>query len=139
MSLPVDAYYDITCSKCAKSRSTDFQMGMMTSKPTLQKYAQSEGWQHINGKTYCPECAKALLSTWLKVEENAPPVLHDFDGLESKTRAKYWVIAHDGMVVKGHIYKNQYSTTGYAVQISGDTCVNNVTHWMKPIKRGARK
>ena len=53
----IDTYYDLTCSCCAKSRSTDFEMGMETQKARLVKYARAEGWRCIQNKLFCPDCA----------------------------------------------------------------------------------
>lgn len=53
----IDTYYDLTCSVCAKSRSTDYEMGMETRKDILLKHAHSEGWQCID-KLLCPDCVR---------------------------------------------------------------------------------
>ena len=42
--MKVDTYYDITCCRCARSRSTDFELGMCQSEKTLRFYAKAEGW-----------------------------------------------------------------------------------------------
>lgn len=58
MKIRLDTYYDVTCDSCARSRSTDFEMGMETEKSILAKRAYSEGWKCIIGKTLCPECVR---------------------------------------------------------------------------------
>lgn len=57
--IKIDTYYDITCDRCGKSRSTDYNLGMLTCKKELQKYAYAEGWKCKNGVTMCPDCVKA--------------------------------------------------------------------------------
>lgn len=58
MKIRIDTYFDITCASCAKSRSTDFEMGMETQKGRLLKLAYSEGWKCISKRTLCPDCVK---------------------------------------------------------------------------------
>ncbi len=58
MKIKIDTYFDVTCTQCAKSRSTDYEQGMETSKSILSKLAYSEGWKCLNGKTLCPICAR---------------------------------------------------------------------------------
>lgn len=53
----IDTYYDLTCTECAKSRSTDYEKGMETRKDLLLKYARTEGWRCISNKVLCPSCA----------------------------------------------------------------------------------
>lgn len=126
----IDTYYDLTCQECGKSRSTDFQMGMEMSKARLSKLAYSEGWKCKEGKTVCPDCAKiAENPSWVPVGRDTVPLSSTKNGIESKTEQKYWVIAHGGYICYGHIYKNQYSATGYAVYCGDDVYFNNVTHW----------
>lgn len=57
MKIKIDTYFDVTCSHCGRSRSTDFERGMETKKTVLSKLAYREGWKCIQGNTYCPECA----------------------------------------------------------------------------------
>jgi hypothetical protein len=185
--IKLDAYYDVSCQHCGKSRSADYEKGMEMSKELLSKKAYSEGWKCIGGKTLCPACARQKIihqnkcyidcpnlyecyggpngelvgwcaannygevgtseqiangeclcisdldindnSIWVDVKDSDIPVLPDRSGIDSATKEKYWVIAHDGNVCCGHIYKNQYSTTGYAVYCGGDLYFNNVTRW----------
>jgi hypothetical protein len=61
MKLSIDTYYDITCDICCKHRSTDYGMGMSTSKTALYKWATAEGWKVKNNKTLCPDCARRLI------------------------------------------------------------------------------
>ncbi len=57
--LKIDTYYDITCTCCGRSRSTDFDKGMwMFEKPILRKAAEKEGWKFKNGLNLCPICAR---------------------------------------------------------------------------------
>lgn len=58
MKIHIETYFDVTCSECGKSRSTDFEFGMETSKSRLSRLAYSEGWKCKGGKTLCPICAK---------------------------------------------------------------------------------
>ena len=62
--IEIDSFYDIRCSNCGLSRSTDIDggLGMMTDKGQLQKAAYREGWISRNGQTLCPVCAKDVLS-----------------------------------------------------------------------------
>lgn len=62
--IEIDSYYDIRCSNCGMSRSTDIDggRGMMTDKGLLQKTAYREGWVSRGGKTLCPACAKDVLA-----------------------------------------------------------------------------
>ena len=126
----IDTYYDITCQECGRSRSTDFQRGMEMSKARLSKLAYSEGWKCKANRTLCPECAEiADDPSWVNVNLGGIPLISDEIGLENKTEKKFWVIAHDGYTCYGHIYKNPYSSTGYAVYCGNDVYFNNVTHW----------
>lgn len=53
----IDAYYDITCDKCGRSWSTDFEMGMATNKEYLRRDARAAGWnRNKRGDTLCREC-----------------------------------------------------------------------------------
>ena len=54
----IDTYYDITCDRCGRHWSTDYQYGMYESKSLLSKTAYDEGWRNINGKNICPKCSK---------------------------------------------------------------------------------
>ena len=54
--IKIDSYYDVTCCCCARSRSSDFEKGMETSKSLLSKLAYKEGWRCRDGITLCPEC-----------------------------------------------------------------------------------
>lgn len=56
MKIHIDAYYDLTCRACGRSRSTDFGKGMEISKSFLNKRAYAEGWKCRAGKTLCPNC-----------------------------------------------------------------------------------
>ena len=126
----IDTYYDITCRECGRSRSTDFQMGMEMSKARLNKLAYSEGWKCKANRTLCPECAEIIDNPmWVHVNLGNIPLAFDEIGISGKTEKKYWVIANDGYICKGHIYRNPYSATGYAVCCGDDVCINNVTHW----------
>ena len=53
-----DTYYDVTCGECARSRSTDFEMGMEASKDVLRARASQEGWIRKDKKNICPDCAR---------------------------------------------------------------------------------
>lgn len=54
----IDVYYDITCCRCGRSRSTDFEMGMATGKAYLSKAANQEGWKEekTSRLPICPIC-----------------------------------------------------------------------------------
>ena len=56
--MKVETYYDIGCDICARHRSTDFELGMATSKKGLSAIARSEGWIFKDGENVCPICAK---------------------------------------------------------------------------------
>lgn len=58
--MKVDKYYDITCQKCTKHRSTDFECGLWTGSPDrLRKQARKEGWtENCMGEAFCPECSE---------------------------------------------------------------------------------
>lgn len=57
----VDRYFDVTCSVCGRSLSTDFGRGMAISPAMARKWAKEEGFSCKNGRTVCRDCAKALL------------------------------------------------------------------------------
>lgn len=58
MNIHIDTYFDVTCSECGKSRSTDFGFGMEIYKNRLLRLAYRDGWKCKGGKTLCPICAK---------------------------------------------------------------------------------
>ena len=60
--MKIDTYYDITCSCCARSRSTDFEHGMHFSKPLLAKHAKREGWgeDSVTKLPICPDCMAVI-------------------------------------------------------------------------------
>lgn len=57
----VDRYFDVTCSVCGRSLSTDFGRGMAISPAMARKWAKEEGFSCKNGRTVCRDCAKASL------------------------------------------------------------------------------
>lgn len=57
MKIKLDTWYDVSCSRCAKSRSTDYERGMEQKKFILSKRAYAEGWKCRGGETLCPVCA----------------------------------------------------------------------------------
>lgn len=59
MKILIDTYYDVSCVNCGRSRSTDFEKGMETTKKSLSKRAYAEGWKCRKGKTLCPDCAES--------------------------------------------------------------------------------
>lgn len=58
--MKIDTYYDITCCRCARSRSTDFEKGMHHNKTALRKFAKAEGWgrDRETNNPICPDCMK---------------------------------------------------------------------------------
>lgn len=58
--MKVDRYMDISCCRCAKSRSTDYGMGMWpgTKASVLVAAARKEGWgmDKETSLPVCPEC-----------------------------------------------------------------------------------
>ena len=64
-SLRIDKYFDITCSVCGFSRSTDYERGFETNPSRLRKLAKAEGWKSVLSEatddgtegTLCPSCA----------------------------------------------------------------------------------
>lgn len=67
-ALHISVYYDLTCDRCARSWSTDFNansgvmtndggMGMARSWDALNSLALRTGWKNINNQNLCPECA----------------------------------------------------------------------------------
>ena len=55
--MQIDVYYDVTCSLCGRSRSTDFYFGMAESRQLLRKQAKKEGWGTAkDGCAICPAC-----------------------------------------------------------------------------------
>ena len=137
--IQIDAYYDVTCSHCGKSRSTDYQQGMEMNKSRLSKLAYKEGWKCKNERTLCPECVKNYsIAQWESIEGASVLIDPHWPGFLGKTKEKYWVMTRVGWVVYGHIYANQYSETNFAVWCAEDECYNNVTHWAphgKPIEK----
>lgn len=60
--MKIDVYYDVTCCHCAKSRSTDFEMGMSYSRHHIQRAARREGWgsDKDTGAPICPDCMSRI-------------------------------------------------------------------------------
>lgn len=56
--MKIDAYYDITCCHCGRSRSSDFEKGMEISKNLLRRVAAKEGWMtdKETKRPVCPDC-----------------------------------------------------------------------------------
>lgn len=69
--IQIDTWYDVTCHCCARSRSSDFEKGMATSKTVLSKLAYREGWKSRNGVTLCPDCSLKDFERMKYVEGNA--------------------------------------------------------------------
>ena len=59
--LKVDRYFDITCSVCGRSLSTDFGRGMAPSAAMARKWAREEGFSCKHGRTVCRDCAGTSL------------------------------------------------------------------------------
>ncbi len=61
--MKIDAYYDITCCRCGKSRSTDFGKGMAVSKKFLAGISVREGWaeEEKTKLPICPDCRTSTL------------------------------------------------------------------------------
>ena len=127
----LDTYYDLTCAQCDRTRSRDFHTGVNSDKVQMIKNAEDEGWRVIEGKNFCPICARVHDgSIWKDVKDVEPPVDRNWTGINSSTNKKYMVLTKEGHVVEGYIYLNQYSCSGYAVYCGGDDYFNNVTHWI---------
>lgn len=128
----IDTYYDITCAHCSRNRSSDFSKGKYAS--TLHDFSQqiySEGWRVIDDKNVCPICSKLNADkAWVSVGVKSPPTVLNRTGIESKTVKTYVVITKECHTVRGYIYNNPYSCSGYAVYLGGDSYLNNVTHWV---------
>lgn len=62
--MKADRYYDVTCCRCGRSRSTDFEKGMEQGREYLLKVAKREGWKEdkTSGRPVCPLCV-AMPST----------------------------------------------------------------------------
>ena len=129
--LKLDVYYDTTCHKCTRTRSKDFNKDVSSNQIEILKNAETEGWRVIEGKNFCPICARVHDgSIWKSVTDVEPPVDNRLTGVDSSTSDKYMVLTKEGHVVEGYIYLNQYSCSGYAVYVGGDEYLNNVTHWI---------
>lgn len=58
MSFTIDKWYDVTCKRCGKHRSTDFGMAFAETAREIRIYAKREGWRKVANWMYCPECMK---------------------------------------------------------------------------------
>lgn len=54
--LRIQPWYDLRCDVCCLARSTDYGLGMESSKGVLQHDAYMEGWGNREGETLCPKC-----------------------------------------------------------------------------------
>lgn len=126
-----ETYYDIKCDHCSRTRSEDYGKGKHGNKYDLTKQATAEGWRVVDDKNVCPIChTLASDPAWQSVGVVSPPVVPDVKGIDSKTKKKYIVMTKEGHVVRGYIYENGFSCSGYAVSLGGDDYINNVTHWV---------
>ena len=126
-----EKYYDLKCGHCSRSRSEDYNKGKHFDKYDLARQATAEGWRVIDDKNVCPICHKlAEDPAWKSIGVISPPVVPGVKGIESKTDKKYHVLTKEGHVVRGYIYENGFSCSGYAAYLGGDNYVNNVTHWV---------
>jgi len=72
--MKIDTYYDITCSKCFRSASTDWNMSMFNSKQSCKNWAKENKWKTVKDENVCFGCTtiekiiKVLLKN--KVKEN---------------------------------------------------------------------
>lgn len=126
-----EKYYDLKCEHCSRTRSEDYEKGFHFDKNDLAKKAHAEGWRVVDDKNICPICHKIHQDpAWKSVAVEIPPVIDNIIGFEGKTEKAYLVITKEGHTVRGHIYRNSYSCSGYAVYINDNYCFNNVTHWV---------
>ena len=114
-----DGYFAVSADNCYEDQNENY------CGPAIERLAVYEGTGlapadvvDLMGNHGMALMELSMVPKWISVTERLP-----------EDDASVLVAAHNGKVVLGSLYRNPFSSTGYAVS-NGQAAYSNASHWM---------